>query len=210
MSVLSTNIGSLTNWIVRLACLNTLWVVFCVVGGVLFGWAPATVGLFTILRKWIKKENPPLVSSFFNVYRKEFIKSNVIGIGIVSLMAIFLTNFFILLPQSDPISKIFLLGNGSLFVTLVLFLLFFFPIYVHYKGGYKTIFNKTFLIALAKLPFTIVAFILCLAWGRILLFFPGLVCFFGVSVPALMITIIAQHCFRTNLKTFSRQIEELE
>lgn len=198
MSILSTNVGSLANWIVRLACLNTLWIVFCVVGGGLFGWAPATVGLFTILRKWIKKEKPPLVSSFFNVYRKEFIKSNVIGIGIVSLMVILLTNLFIL-PQSDTyVSKIFLLGNGSLLITLVLFLLFFFPIYAHYKGGYKTIFNKAFLITLAKLPFAILAFILCLLWGRVLLFFPGLVCFFGFSVPALMITLIAQHCFSTN------------
>ncbi|BDG36084.1 DUF624 domain-containing protein [Saccharococcus caldoxylosilyticus] len=40
-------------WITRLACINILWMLFTLAGLIVFGIAPATVALFTIVRKWL-------------------------------------------------------------------------------------------------------------------------------------------------------------
>lgn len=192
--MVSNKLEYLIHWIVKLAYLNLLWFLFCLVGGILFGWAPSTVALFAIFKKMFNKENPPLFSTYLCLYKKEFLKSNVCGIIIVGLGATFMLNIMTLPSQIDKrIIKVFLFGNGTLIITFILCLQFFFPIYIHLKGGYKTIFYKTILVTLVKLPWAILAFILCLVWGGILTFFPGLIFFYSVSVPVLIITIISQY-----------------
>ncbi|WP_045514978.1 DUF624 domain-containing protein [Neobacillus niacini] len=43
-------------WITRLAYINLLWLFFMSVGLFVFGAAPSTAAMFTIMRKWIKGE----------------------------------------------------------------------------------------------------------------------------------------------------------
>lgn len=64
-------------WISRLAYLNLLWLIFISVGLVIFGVAPSTVAMFTIIRKWIQGEREmPIFSTFIEIFKREFWTSN--------------------------------------------------------------------------------------------------------------------------------------
>ncbi|MFL6556498.1 MAG: YesL family protein, partial [Bacillus sp. (in: firmicutes)] len=67
-------------WFMRLAYVNLLWFFFSLAGLVLLGIMPATVALFTIVRKWqLKETDLPIWKTFLSVYRQEFKKSNGLG-----------------------------------------------------------------------------------------------------------------------------------
>jgi len=204
MSTLVDKIDLISRWVVKLAYLNILWFLFCIAGGVILGWAPATVGVFTILKKWDEEGHIPIFSTFFYTYKKAFIKSNISGLAIELLAIIFLANFYILFQQPNTnISRFFLIGNGTLITMFILSLTIFFPIYVHYQGEYKVILSEVIFTTLGKLPITILNLILCGLWGGILFYFPGLIFFFCISIPALIITLISQHCFKRRSYTLN-------
>lgn len=195
MSSLSYYVQTLSQWIIKLAYVNFLWLVFCIAGGILFGWAPATVSLFTIMRKWQQRDNIPIFNLFIKTYRTEFIKANVSGLIIIGVTGVLINNLLLLSQQTTLLSILFLIGNGTLIIMLALFLTFFFPVYTHYTGRLKKIVKKAFLMGLAKLPISVFLLIICLAWGRVLLFFPGLMFFFSASIPVLIITFVSHQCF---------------
>src|SRR5699024_7678983 len=174
MSTLVDKIDLISRWVVKLAYLNILWFLFCIAGGVILGWAPATVGVFTILKKWDEEGHIPIFSTFFYTYKKAFIKSNISGLAIELLaiifmynfyiicltidilLIIFLVNFYIFFKQPNTnISRFFLIGNGTLITMFILSLTIFFPIYVHYQGEYKVILSEVIFTTLGKLPITI-------------------------------------------------------
>src|SRR5699024_8438852 len=65
-------------WTLRLAYVNFCWILFTLLGLVLFGFMPATAAMFSIVRKWIGQRRH---SSFYNIsktfqeklYRNEWI-----------------------------------------------------------------------------------------------------------------------------------------
>src|SRR5699024_9512825 len=130
MSTFTGKIDILSRLTVKLAYLNLLWLLFCVLGGFVFGWAPATVSLFTILKKWTEKKDLRIFRTFFYTFKNEFIKSNVSGLSIECLALIFLVNLYTLFQQTNTYSVVFLIGNGTMIIMLMLLLMFFFPIYI--------------------------------------------------------------------------------
>src|SRR5690625_7886567 len=65
----------------RMAYVNLLWIFFTILGLGVLGIIPATVSLFTITRKWVMSEQDiPVFKTFWQTYRKEFIKSNMLGV----------------------------------------------------------------------------------------------------------------------------------
>lgn len=62
--------------IMKIAWLNTLWVLFTLGGGVVFGWAPSTAAMFTVVRKWLLgRTDAPVFKTFYQTYKKEFFKN---------------------------------------------------------------------------------------------------------------------------------------
>lgn len=53
-------------WVMRLAYLNVLWILFSLAGLVVFGLMPATAAMFTVAREWAKgNTDAPVFSVFF-------------------------------------------------------------------------------------------------------------------------------------------------
>ncbi|MFA9556724.1 DUF624 domain-containing protein [Evansella sp. AB-rgal1] len=46
------NLYRVSEWLIRLAYINILWMLFTIVGLIILGIAPATATVFTIIRKW--------------------------------------------------------------------------------------------------------------------------------------------------------------
>lgn len=82
-------------WFSRLAILNILWFVFTILGLGIFGIFPATVALLSTTRQFIRRNDPPIFKTFWYYYKKEFIKSNQLGLIIIVTTILFYMHFMI-------------------------------------------------------------------------------------------------------------------
>src|SRR3954453_4511011 len=79
-------IYTVCDWIWKIALVNILWILFTLTGFIVFGIMPATVALFTVVRKWTMKESDiPIFPNFFQTYKKEFLKANIVGLTIAGI-----------------------------------------------------------------------------------------------------------------------------
>ncbi|WP_368505769.1 YesL family protein [Alkalihalophilus sp. As8PL] len=100
--------------IYKFIALNVLWLVFFVLGLGIFGFMPATVGLFQVIRDWIKGEKGvPLFSSYLKYFKGEFIRSNLVG-------AIFLVLFYIIYVNFSFVG-FFYYESIQLYIYIVIF-----------------------------------------------------------------------------------------
>lgn len=122
-------------WFSRLAYINILWIAFTLLGLVLFGFIPATVAMFAVIRQWGMGtlDDRPLFSIFWGYYRQEFFKANAAGlimalIGYVMYIDIFVYEF--------PATMMMQVIKFIIFIIAFFYLLiavFFFPVYVHFN-----------------------------------------------------------------------------
>ncbi len=80
--------------VVKIAWLNGLWLLFTLLGGVLFGWAPSTAAMCAVIRKWLMGQKDVLIFPLFlDTYKKEFLKVNAIGLAFSALLFILSANY---------------------------------------------------------------------------------------------------------------------
>lgn len=180
-----------SKWIVKLAYLNVLWIMFTLVGLILFGWAPATVSSFTVMRRWLNKEEFTTLPFFWKTYKREFFKSNVSGLVNLLTLLILLSNIYILSLTENALVPVFMIGNWSMLFLYSIFMALFYPMYTIHTGNLLTIYKTTLFVALTKLPFTILILLVCLAWGWVLIKFPGFILLFSVSVPIFLVSFVS-------------------
>lgn len=123
-------------WISRIVYVNALWLLFTLMGGVIFGISPATAALFSITKKWVNGEEVPAVfTQFWQEYRFYFWRSQKISFvfGVAGILLFIDWHFF-----SQRQSNMNLIGK-MLTVQLILLyaalLFYIFPVFVN--GEYK-------------------------------------------------------------------------
>ena len=80
--------------IMKIAWLNGIWVLFTLGGGIVFGWAPSTAAMFTVVRKWLLgRTDAPLFKTFYQTYKKEFFKANGLGLILITAGTILFVNY---------------------------------------------------------------------------------------------------------------------
>ena len=183
-------------WVMKLAYVNILWILFSVSGLIVLGVSPATVALFTILRKWLMNETDvPIFRTFLHTYKKEFWKANRLG-WLMALIGMFLfIDFKFLLTIGGTIQ--YVLSVPLLIITLLFFitLLYIFPVYVQYELRLIQYIKNSFYIGIINMHITIlmIAFTILL----IILYstLPGIVPFFSISLFSLMVMTGAKQSF---------------
>lgn len=186
-----------TEWILRLIWTNILWIGFTLFGLILLGIMPATVSLFTVTRKWTRKElDFSIWEVFTETYFKEWKDSNKIGL-------VFLLISFVLLvdlrfaSEMDGIFSIFLY---VFFIALAFFfimtLVFFFPIYVHYTFSLKDYVKQSFIYSLASFKETVMIIIGVFLIGFLIYGTPGFIPFLTGVLPAYWIMNVCMKKFR--------------
>ncbi|MEH7273646.1 YesL family protein [Neobacillus vireti] len=136
-------------WLFRMMWLQLLWMAFTLLGAVLFGFFPATISLFSIIRKWIRGDTEiDIFRTFAAAFKESFVRSNLIGLLFMAIGLFLAVDLYI--------SQTYL-GNaivhiGILICTLLytLTVLFFFPTYVHYELKTFTYVNQAFLLILVR------------------------------------------------------------
>ncbi|UOE94951.1 YesL family protein [Alkalihalobacillus sp. LMS39] len=204
----TTVVNECCEWLMKLAFLNTLWVVFSVLGLGIFGWAPATAAVFAVLRKRLTSNDEfKMLPFFWSVYKKEFFKANLIGVFLVfgSWSFYFSLSTLLYLPQAAMITV-----GTVFFIALILYLivsLFIFPVFTHYDTNLRTCFRYALMIGLANLHYCLIIGV-CLGIIAVLFHaFPGILLFYSISLPVWCIIAISLKVF-TNMESFEQNVEE--
>lgn len=176
-------------WITRLAYVNVLWVMFSLLGLIVFGFMPATSAMFAVIRKWIMGENDiAIFNTFWKAYRKEFFKSNLLGYILLVVGYVLSIEFQILRAQDSLIYLITSFGVIALFLLYFIILLYFFPILVHFNLKTTQYIKWPFIIGMIHPILTIFLIVGVLFINYItFITIPALLFFFGGSVSALIL-----------------------
>ncbi|MEI3612679.1 YesL family protein [Pseudogracilibacillus sp. SO30301A] len=176
-------------WAMKLAYVNLLWTIFTLLGFGVFGFMPATVAMFSVIRKWnMGEEDIPVFKTFWDSYRKEFFKANGLGIILFIIGYILVIEFQILRQQENIIYFIVSFGVLAIFILYAIVLTYFFPIYVHFNLKITDYLKWPFIIGVVHPILTLFmmggfAAIVYVTYITI----PAILFFFGGSVTAYFI-----------------------
>ncbi|MFP3123330.1 YesL family protein [Ectobacillus funiculus] len=173
----------ISDWILKLAYLNALFIAFSFLGCLIGGVFPATTAMLTVIRKWLMGDTEiPVFSTFWVSYKKDFLRSNLLGY-ILTFIGFTLFMYYLLLNQTVSEVAVWL-RYPLVIITIIyiVFLLYVFPVFVHYEIKIPQILKTTFLI----MSVSPLSTIMLIAAGIILYFtmsnFPGLIPLFGGSL----------------------------
>ncbi|GGA66668.1 YesL family protein [Ornithinibacillus halotolerans] len=186
----------ISSWIMKMMYLNLLWIVFSLLGLVVFGFFPATSAMFAVTRKWVLGEKEiPVFQTFWQAYKSGFIQMNIIGFVITIIGAILYLDL-----RFFQASEHVLLSFLAFFIIFALFIffavvLYIFPIYVHYKFNTFEYIKKSIIIVIGK-PLNAIMMIV----GSYLLYvvfsmIPFLTLFASGSIASLVLMWIAMRSF---------------
>ncbi|MFD2706121.1 YesL family protein [Salibacterium lacus] len=176
------------NWITRLAYVNVLWILFSLAGLIAAGLFPATAAMFAVVRKWLTEDvEIPVLPTFWNAVRGEFLRANAIGYTALVPAYIFYVDFQFFSSIEGIVSFILLVVSGSLFFLYVITVLFLFPALAHYQVRIPEYFKQAFFIGAGSPAGVIMSVAACVVIVFLTAWFPALLFFFTGSVPAYVI-----------------------
>lgn len=187
----------LSHRLMLLLYLNILWVLFSLLGLVFFGVVPATLAMFSVVREWVIKENEmKVLPKFWETYKNNFIKGNIFAIIIFVVGQLLLV--FLQILQTNT-SFFYLLASGivlGMMVAYLLFLIYLFPIYVHFNLRFQAYLQWPLVMAISH-PILSLALFLAVGILNVLLFLvsPLLVMLLSPSLTACIITSLVSKAF---------------
>ncbi|QFF97603.1 DUF624 domain-containing protein [Psychrobacillus glaciei] len=184
-------------WITRFAYLNLLWILFSLVGGMIFGIFPATVAMFAISREWLTgNTDKPLLKSFWEHYRKDFIKSNILGLFIAVIVFFVVMDIYYIQANNNELLTWTYIPLFAFMLLFTMFLFYLFPAFVHYDLKVLQVIKNSFLFMLIS-PVNSLLIILCLVPLFFLMrAFPALAFIFGGSSYAFITMWLSLHVFK--------------
>ncbi|MCH7323086.1 DUF624 domain-containing protein [Solibacillus sp. MA9] len=180
--------------LLKIVYLNFLWLFFSMLGFFIFGLFPATIALFTVIRQLLCEVEKPISQTFWQTYKKEWLRGNgyaaisyvVIAILAIDFYAIYSFEFLTILLIPTMIIAFLVFGT----------LCFFFPVYVHFELSFFTTIKQAFLFTLTS-PFTVLlnACIVLLMYG-IFNLLPGAIPLFVGSVLSYFMMQFSMRAFK--------------
>lgn len=194
MTNASSAFYSFFEWVTKLALLNLLWILFSLIGGVMFGIFPSTLAMFAVIRKWLQGDTQVSIrKSFWHYYKADFWKGNVLGAILYFLIAIICLDLFYI-KQMHPAQWTYIPLFAFILLIGLLFL-YIFPTYVHFETKLSTVFKNTLLIMLIN-PLTTLVMVICItSFYLIIKFVPALAFIFGGSATAFILMWLSLHAF---------------
>ncbi|AYV69583.1 MULTISPECIES: YesL family protein [Niallia] len=174
----------LCDWIMKLAFVNLLWIAFSLLGLLIFGFFPATVAMFVIVRKLLMGNmDIPVFKTFWESYKTEFIKSNLLGF-IVSILGYFLYIDINLLKHTSGIMNVFYYPALLICLGFLLTICYVFPTFVHFDLKIYQVIKNAFIIMLMNPIATIIMVIGITAIYLLMTTVPGMIPLFCGSALA--------------------------
>lgn len=164
-----------------IACLNVFWLVFTLLGGVVFGVGPSTAAAHILVRDRVRGNAAPLLKRFAREYFKNFGKGNLLGVPVLLIAAALFLNWSYFSAGWDP-------GSQAVSVALLLVVLFaagafchLFPMFARYELTIPQYFLTSSRFAMRHLAGTAILLFVTAAIAFACRQFPGLIPFFGAG-----------------------------
>lgn len=191
-------IYSILEKVTHLLYLNLLWIVFTILGLGVFGVFPATAATYTVTRKWLQgKTEIPIFKTFLNAYKKDFLKTNLLGfISIIVGLVLYIDFRFF---QTSDHFIFQLLSFLFIFLFFVYFavVIYLFPVFVTYEFKILEYIKYSFIVAIG-FPLRSILLVLATAFILYLLtIIPILSLYFGASIFSIVTMKIAMKAFAT-------------
>ncbi|SER28677.1 Uncharacterized membrane protein YesL [Gracilibacillus ureilyticus] len=189
-------------WVTRFAWLNILWLISTLIGLILFGLMPATIALFTVVRKWVQKDyDVNVFATFSKAFKDNFIKANLFGI--IIFIAGYALSIFLkytgLMNESGLYSVllgIFILA-AFFYVMLIMYIG---PVFVHFDLKFWQYIRYAVTIGAVNLHYSICTLTLLAGIYFLSFKYPGFGLFFSFSLSAYIIMFLANLGFNQLLK----------
>jgi uncharacterized membrane protein YesL len=196
MGAFMSGIYRISEWVTRLMYVNLLWILFSFLGLVVLGFFPATTAMFSVVRKWVMKEEINVFNTFWASYKSEFLKSNGVGLIIITLGCFFYFNIKIVEAITLPSLKLLYIPNVIMILIFICTLLYIFPVLVHFKVGLTVAIKNAVILMTINPMTTFVMAVLTVGFYFILGKFPGFIPFFSGSIPAFLLMFFSNYVFK--------------
>ena len=170
--------------ILQLCGLNFLWIIFSLLGVGIFGIGPATIAMFAIIRKIIRKKDDgnSMISTYWTEFRKNFISGNFFFFLYFIMGYILYVNW--LYVHHTFLQVMFVFATLLYMISLV----YIFPIIVHYDWkGIVIKIKYSLIFGVSHLHYTLVLFVALFVAYFLLNLNLGIFSFFGVSITGFII-----------------------
>lgn len=183
-------------WVMRMAYLNILWLLFSVLGLGIFGVIPATIAVFAIQRKWLQEEEDiPIFFTFWHQYKTNFVSSNKLGIILILIGWIIYFDLKFFVSKPELVFQLISFAIFTLSIWYMIVLLYIFPVFVHYELKLLDNIKIAFYLGILNPSRTIGVAACGGGIAFLVLYFPKLLPFFGVSLPCFVLMLFASQGF---------------
>ncbi|MGH1804143.1 YesL family protein [Enterococcus gallinarum] len=190
-----------------IAYLHLLWLLFTILGGVIFGAGPATYAMMKYYDRWLRlKEQPSVTKSFIFYFKERYRQSLLVSWLYGLLLLILVTNIF------SPLAWYFQVAN-----VLVLIIIHFIFTHVYTVMAatkfvtIKEILRGSALLGLGYLHYSIISWTILIG-GYFLAsrYLPALLFFFGFGFAGLVLAIPGKMILQemTPKQAYSQTLEE--
>lgn len=201
-------IYSATEWISKFAYINILWIGFSLVGLVVLGFFPATISMFTIIRKWIRGEGDiPIYRTFWITYRSEFLRGNRLGLLVAAVGGLMVLDVVFMNKSLNSFTNVIQIPLYLLMFAVVMTMFYLIPVFVHYELKLIQIIKNSFLIMMISPIENLVMIAGMVAMYFVVKFIPGIGFFFGGSLSAAIIMASCYLAFNKSDKKKKRSEE---
>lgn len=186
-----------SEWVMNLFLLHIYWIVGTLLGGVVFGIVPSSIAMFSTIRKLFTHSNTVNIFDYFKKeYKINFKNSFAIGF-LYLVIALFIYSYIRFISATTAS----LLAYTHIFIYVFLFLLITFvfyliPVYVHFEMELKRLIPNTFRILLTNMKWNFPMFFTILAVILVYIRFSVSLLFFGMSLPAFVISYFCRKSFQ--------------
>lgn len=164
-----------------IACLNMLWIVFTLLGGVVLGAGPSTAAAQILIREKVQGNAVPLMRRYAKEYFKNFGKGNALGVPVLVVAASLVLNWGYFSAGWDLASQV----ASAAILLAVLFaagtLCYLFPMFARYELTIPQYFLMSSRFAMRHLAGTVILLFVTAAAVFACRSLPGLVPFFAVG-----------------------------
>ena len=166
--------------------LNFCWILFTLLGIGIFGVVPATIALYDCLRmRFIKGYELPVFENFKKSYDSHFKIGNKIGIVFFSILVVLAIERSIIFSMGEFTGGVWIEIMIKIFqLVFSLFLLMFFPTFVHFKLHKTKIFLQPLIFLFIFPKETLILALITLVTFWLYVFFPILFFVLGLALPA--------------------------
>jgi uncharacterized membrane protein YesL len=185
----------LCEWLVRLVLIQFYWVLFSLLGFVVFGLVPSTMAMFSVSRQLvIKNGDVPLFRTYKESFFSQFWKGTGVG-GILLIVSVILYVDYRFFIEHETMSAVALLIL-TISILAGMIACFLFPVYAHYDIGVWEGLKKSVFVCLSHFHYGCIAIVGTGILFGLYVMFSGVLILIGGSTLAMYLTIIGQKVFK--------------